>query len=216
MKLSEFLDDDAYAEVSIFRITAQRDDLRGCEVEPVSTPTLSSQGDEDIPDGYFVLKARHIPASGAPRDCYIDMTLPERIAETACLKEGRLIVEKGVYELSGSCVPYVAIESFGNYELYYSKEDPEFGIDVLRRGGRLARNKAPIVQDLAYILRDEGRYTEAVEAFTLLIELGPPNYFAYVERARALEALGDTQGAESDWRKVESLAGPVAVKSYRD
>ncbi|WP_200858551.1 hypothetical protein, partial [Klebsiella pneumoniae] len=75
------------------------------------------------------------------------------------------------------------------------------GLEVLREGLAVAKNKEDIAADMAYILRDEKRYQESLEAFTVAIEAGKARghanaqYFQYYysEREALLKKLA---GAE--------------------
>ena len=79
----------------------------------------------------------------------------------------------------------MAIEKFGVYDQYYVKGHAEVGMKVLREGLAVAKSKGPIALDLAYILRDEKRYAESAEAFTLAINQGEGVITSgYSERAK--------------------------------
>ncbi len=110
-------------------------------------------------------------------------------------------------------IPAVAIESFGVYELFYSHIDPEVGLTVLRTGLQAAESKAPIAEDLGYILRDEGRKEEAIEAFSIAIEEGPSCEYIPMERAALYEAIGDHANAERDRQLAARLREQYAQPS---
>ena len=51
---------------------------------------------------------------------------------------------------------------------------------------------------MAYILRDENRKLEAIEAFDIVIAEGEANEYTYLERAALREETGDLAGAIRD------------------
>ena len=181
------------------------------KVTPIYAPTLAAESARDrILDGHFILKAVFVSPSGELQDCYVSVSMPERISETAYFYEGDHIRQGWKDELKGKVVPLVAIEGFGSYELFYSRSKPEIGLDVLRKGLDVAKNRADIAQDMAYILRDEKRYEESVEAFTIAIEeneaKGAGNEHHYFERAALREKLGDAAGALADHERAAAIA----------
>jgi hypothetical protein len=68
---------------------------------------------------------------------------------------------------------------------------------VLRKGLAGARKRENIAADMAYILRDERRYEESVEAFTIAIEEGDAtsgvNKYYCMEREALLKKIGAPQ-----------------------
>ncbi len=156
-------------------------------------------------EGYFLLKALRIADDGEIENCYIDIILPERISEMAYLSIDGLVVRKWKPQVDGEIIPAVAIEGNGDYELYYSRRRPEIGLDVLYRGLRVAKKRAPIAQDLAYILRDENRIEEAITAFSIVIDEGEPNEFTFSERAQLFEKIGAFEKAKCDFLQSEEM-----------
>jgi tetratricopeptide (TPR) repeat protein len=67
--------------------------------------------------------------------------------------------------------------------------------------------------DLANLLRRNGRAQEALENYQRAIELCPPYYEAHLNRAVLREELGDFDGAESDYRRAMELK-PSEVRAY--
>jgi tetratricopeptide (TPR) repeat protein len=186
-------------DVSIFQVDADDGSFLNWKVEPIIAPTLAANYVRDkILDGLFILKAVHISAEGKLEDCYLDVVMPERISETAYLQREGEIIEIKSYNAGGEIIPTVAIEGFGLYELFYSRLQPEIGLSVLRNGLKVAKQKGYIAEDMAYILRDENRKLEAIEAFDIVIAEGEPNEYTYLERAGLLEETGDLAGAIRD------------------
>ena len=169
-----------------------------------------------LADGYFILRGILVHRGGATEDAYVDMTLPERIVDSHFLWLGGEIV-RGTGTLIGDAqiIPAVAIEKFGVYDQYYVKGHADIGLRVLREGLAVATTKWPIALDMAYIFRDEKRYPEAIDAFTLAIKSGARTYFPYLERAKLLQKVGDHSAAELDWSKVGQMAGLDLVRQER-
>ena len=196
----------AQPDVSIYQVDREQDlaiDYLHWEITPIHAPTLAAESVCDgILDGFFILKAAFVLPNGEIRDGYIDMMMPERLSETAYFLDGGDILQIPQRDFRVWGVPLVAIEKFGNCELFYSKVNPEIGLEVLRKGLAVAKNKEDIAADMAYILRDEKRYRESLEAFTVAIEAGEAmghaneQYFQYYyhEREALLKKLG---GAEA-------------------
>jgi tetratricopeptide (TPR) repeat protein len=214
MKFTEAL--LSFPEVAIFQIEIEPDeyyefdkpdekeDFDYWDAAPINADILSAEFVRDkILDGYFVLKALFIPNEGELRSCYIDVTMPERISERVFFKiENQIKSKYHAYlegkQLKGKIIPIAAIDGFGLYELFYSKKNPEIGLEVLRNGLKISKRKKYIALDLAYILRDENRYEEAIEAFSIAITEGADNEYCFIERAGLFEKIGDRENAEKD------------------
>ena len=162
------------------------------ELEPLQVDLLSDQES----DGNHVMKALNLLPDGAIRECYMDMNLPERISDYAFFIEDGLLHFDHPYEFPGQIIPAVALDCFGVYELYYSRERPDVGIDILRRGLAIAGRKRYIAQDLGYIFRDERRFSEAAAMFRIAVDEGPSSYFIYAELADAYGELGDVENQQ--------------------
>ncbi len=167
--------------------------------------------------GYFVLEGLLVHADGRIEKAYTDVGLPEREIDYHFLLRNKEIVRgRGTLIPNAQVIPIVAIEKFGAYDQYYVKGHAEVGLRVLREGLAVAKLKGPIAFDLAYILRDEKRYSEAVEAFTLAINLGKGiNYFCYLERAKLFTKLDNQEAADRDWEQVKRMAGADVLKYER-
>lgn len=111
------------------------------------------------------------------KDCYIDLMMLERISDKVFLfnKDG-FLEEFDLYKINGQAIPAVVCETYGDYDLYYMKNKPEIGINILREWlEKVTKNKYVVANDLGYILRDEKRYDEAIEAFKISEEEEPGN-----------------------------------------
>lgn len=171
------------------------DDPATWEVDPIDAPVLL----ESEVSVFFILKAIQVLPDGKTNDCYIDLTLPERVTDRVYFLHNRSLEVVPLYELEFVCA--VPIDCPGDYELFYSRTAPEIGIEVLRQGLQQARNKSFIAQDLGYILRDEGRLQEAAEAFQTSADQGEPNTLIYGELSACYKAIGNEELA----RKYDSM-----------
>ena len=133
-------------------------------------------------------------------NCYLGITTPERIAETVIKKNiiGQTKA-KNIYDQEKTIIPSIASECFGDYELFYAKENPQIGIEILKNGLNKAMNKNVIAEDLGYILRDEGQIEEAIENFKKSEEFGPSSEYIFLELSKLYEELGQSE------KKIEYL-----------
>jgi tetratricopeptide (TPR) repeat protein len=180
------------------------------EAEPVNAEILAAEYlPDNVLEGYFVLKALFISEKGETFSCFVDVTMPERISEFAFfIIDGKIHKESKGYSkctlktaenhIQGEVVPLVAIDKFGIYDLYYSRIRPEIGIEILRDALKTSQRKKYIAADLAYILRDENRCKEAIQAFDITIAEGADNEYCFLERADLFEKIGDYESAEKD------------------
>jgi hypothetical protein len=200
---------DAQTDEVIFD-ASEEDDYRHWVISPINTPILSAKTlGVDRLDGFFLVRGVIIPESceGVRAECFIGVAMPERIVDYTFVNIDGKIVESSLRTKWGRAVPSIAIDETGNYELYHVPGCPDYGISVLRKGLESSGNSWPIVQDLAYILRDEHRRQEAVDAFSLLIEKEPDHLleYGYYERAWLYGLLGQHEAKERDEQMVESL-----------
>jgi len=105
---------------------------------------------------------------------------------------------------SGTTIPVVPIEKFGVPQLFYAKENPDLGIEVLEKGLRAAKEKKYIAYDLGVLLRNEKRYEGAIEAFSVVLGEDPTSEICrsvYQERSQLYKAIGQFEKAEEDKRR---------------
>jgi hypothetical protein len=158
-------------------------------------------------DGEFILKAQLIAEPAQYEPCYLEITMPEGIVNHTYLLD---LENEQVIQKTGrrkAAISLVAIEKLVEYEIYYSRTDPEAGLYVLQEGFKAAKTKWPLAHAMFCILRDEGRYKEAIDMLTFIINEGPPelNYYNYQDRARLLELTGDVEGAHRDKQQAEMM-----------
>jgi len=182
MKLKDIFSDIA---TKVFVVTNQDNDNElNWSIEPTDFNLLPEE--ENI---YFV-KALQVSADKT-QDCFMGIMTPERIAEKVIKKSknGETIIQS-IYDQEKTVIPAIASDCFGDYELYYAKENPQLGINVLKDGLNKSKEKTAIAEDLGYILRDEGRFEEAVEAFKISEETTPSSEFIYQEISQLYGRLG--------------------------
>jgi tetratricopeptide (TPR) repeat protein len=182
MKLKDIFSD---IKTKVFVVSNQDDENElNWTIEPTDFDLLPEE--ENI---YFV-KALQVSIDNIS-DCYINILTPERIAETVVKREpsGKVVAES-IYDQVQTIIPAVASDCFGDYELFYAKENPQIGIDVLKDGLTKAINKNIVAEDLGYILRDEKRFEEAIEAFKISERIGPSSEYIYLELSRLYRDLG--------------------------
>lgn len=143
----------------------------------------------DTENTYFV-KAKQVFAEKTI-DCFISIEVPERIVDYVIkpCHNGNTASES-IYDQEYSIIPAVASNCFGNYELYYARENPQVGIDILKAGLPKAKQKNVVAEDLGYILSDENRIEEAIEAFLISEQNQPSSEFIYSELSELYRIIG--------------------------
>ena len=182
MKLRDIYKDGL---TKVFIVTEQDDDNElNWTVEPTDYELIPEE------ENYYFVKAYEVSQNGKT-DCYIGVMTPERIAEVVIKQNSNGQTEiESIYDQEKSIIPAIASDCFGDYELFYSKENPQLGIDILKSAIKKATNKNVVAEDLGYILRDEGRVKEAIEAFKISEENGPSSEYTFLELAGLYEQLG--------------------------
>ena len=181
------------------------DNFEEWNLQPLSGATLAAEDVEDLFQGYFIIAAHLVSSEGVSQPCYLDLTLPERIVEHRFIKIGdRIERRRGRCAENGTVIPAIGIEKFGDYTLFFAKENPSAGINVLQSGMPNARHRDYLAYDLAFLLRDQKRYEEAIDAFSIVLEEGhaaeiaPVLHMLYRERAQLYAAVGQPEKAEAD------------------
>lgn len=168
-------------------IEEDTDDIRDWQLTPIEAPALRKSEVSE----FFIVKAIQVLQDGTTRDCYMDVSLPERINDYAYFLHSEEIEFQYTHEYEGEVICAVPIDCFGDYNLFYSRIAPDVGINILTRGLDLALHKQHIAEDLGYILRDERRFAEAAKAFRVAVDGEPTSYFIYGELANCYAELGD-------------------------
>lgn len=182
MKLKDIFTDN---KTKVFVVTSQDEENElYWTIEPTDFDLLPEE------ENIYYVKAYQVSADYT-YDCYLGIMTPERIAETVVKREpsGQIVAES-IFDQKQTIIPAIASDCFGAYELFYAKEHPQIGIDVLRDGLKKAINKNIVAEDLGYILRDEERIDEAIEAFRISEQFGPSSEYIYLELSRLYKRLG--------------------------
>ncbi|MGA2297263.1 MAG: hypothetical protein ABSG15_06935 [FCB group bacterium] len=161
-------------------------------------------------EGHFIVKALEVYADKTV-DCYINMVTPERISDYIFKIENENIICSPFYKQNHSIISAVPSDCFGNYDLYYAKENPQIGIDILKEGLSKAKNKSFIAEELGYILSDENRITEAIEAFLISENNNPSSEGIYCELADLYKQLGNFEKQKYYLDKFETL-NEISIK----
>jgi len=199
MKLKDIFSDN---KTSVFVVTNQDDeDELNWTIEPTDFDLLPEE------ENIYYVKAFQF-SEDSTSDCYIGIMIPERIAETVVKRElSGQIVAQSIYDQEQTIIPAVASDSFGDYELFYLKENPQIGIDVLKDGLEKAINKNVVAEDLGYILRDEKRIGEAIDAFKISEQNGPSSEYIYLELSRLYRDIGQTDNERKYKQKFKENGG---------
>lgn len=182
MKLKDIFSDN---KTRIFVVTNQDDeDELNWTIEPTNFDLLPEE------ENIYYVKAYQV-STDSTSDCFVGIMTPERIAETVVKrKQNGQIVAESIYDQEQETIPAVASDCYGDYELFYAKGNPQIGIDVLKEGLAKAVNKNVVAEDLGYILRDEERIEEAIEAFKISEQFGPSSEYTFLELSRLYKRLG--------------------------
>jgi len=192
----------SFQDVWIFRVDdTRKQNFRNWMVVPLLQQRVLENKDDPFLTGFYLIRAFQIFPSGEVVNCYIDLSMPERISDYTYFCNGQSVTRKFPHECKGEIISGVPIDSVGIYDLFYSRNKPEIGISVLRDGLIRAKRKGCIAEDLGYILRDEGRLKEAIEAFNISVTEGPSSEYIYHELAELYEQLGDLEQTK-EFRKL--------------
>lgn len=199
MKLKDIFSDN---KASVFVVTNQDDeDELNWTIEPIDFDLLPEE------ENIYYVKAFQVSADST-YECYIGIMTPERIAETVVKRDpsGQIVAEN-IYDQDQTIIPAVASDCFGDYQLFYAKENPQIGIDVLKNGLTKATNKNIVAEDLGYILRDENRIEEAIEAFKISEQTGRSSEYVYLELSRLYRDIGQTDNELKYKQKFKDNGG---------
>ena len=199
MKIKDIFTDD---KTLIFKITDQESENElDWKIKPTKLKLIPDEED------FFIVKSMLVYADKTV-DCFINLTTCERISDFVFLQEenGQTIIES-YDDYENIAIPCIASECFGVYDLYYSKENPEIGISILKKGLEFAQNKEIIAEDLGYILRDEERIEEAIEAFLISEQNQPSSEYTYSELAQLYGQLGQDEKQNEYEKKYKDNGG---------
>jgi tetratricopeptide (TPR) repeat protein len=137
-------------------------------------------------------------------NCYLEIVLPERVCEHHFVRlNGEIVHCRGQRVKNGTAIPAIGVEQLGVYKLFYARENPDIGVEILQTALRSPRSKTAIGYDRGLLLRDEKQYEKAIEVFSLVLSEELESEISYVihkERAQLYEAIGNQDKAGKDRR----------------
>lgn len=208
MSLDEIFTDN---ETKIFRVTNfyETEEIADWKVEKTQYSLIPDPADNDELYGdYLVVKGLLIQGNKT-ENCFIDVCLPERISEFVFRMKNSEVIIDNAYEKKLKAIPAMASDCYGDYELYYSKENPQIGINVLKEGLGISSSKNVIAEDLGYILTDEGKLEEAIEAFKISEQYGSSSEYTYWELAYLYGELGNEEEEARYLQKFKDSSGKI-------
>ncbi|MCG6146561.1 MULTISPECIES: tetratricopeptide repeat protein [Leptospira] len=147
-------------------------------------------------EGLYLVPGYKIDKNKNIEYVYLSISTPERIIDDVFYKSLLSIKKKYISNFKKvDIIPRLASLCFGSYELYYSKNDPQVGINILTEAMHYS-NSPIIAEDLGYILRDEKRFIEAISAFEKSIINTPSSEFIYYELSELYKENGDLKNFE--------------------
>ncbi|MCI5058915.1 MAG: tetratricopeptide repeat protein [Flavobacteriales bacterium] len=153
-------------------------------------------------ESFFLIKGLIVKTSQDPKPCYLTVSTPERIVDFVIHDFPNPRVSNMYRDFDdGEVIMAVPAHCFGVYELFYSRNNPEIGIEILKKGLKEHPNDSIISEDLGYILRDEKRNEEALEAFLNAIKNEPSSEYIYAEIAEIYKEMGQAE----NYRKFKKL-----------
>ena len=164
---------------------------------------LQKSNEKLIPnvDGLYFAKGI-ILSAGATQPCFVGLITPERALEFVIVQTGEDTVEVlNVEDVEGDVIPTIGSKCFGNYELYYSKINPQKGIDVLKQAIENNGKLSPLCEDIGYISRDENMLKNSIDAFEASVNNNQSSEYIYHELSQLYLQLGD----EVNSKKYSSL-----------
>ena len=214
MKLSEALFKEPWQAYQVLSEcwATDSDDFSEWDLRPLSGKTLAEEDVDGPFQGLFIIAGKMVSNKTDSQSCYLDLTLPERIAGHHFVQiAGRLERRRGLRAADGRVIPAIGIEKLGDYTLFLAKENPSAGINVLKGGIPNAHHRDYLAYDLALLLRDQRRYEEAIDAFSIVLaeshsaEISPILHMLYRERARLYAAIGQSEKAVEDENHFAAL-----------
>ncbi len=192
---------DKKTDVYIFEVVKEKSD------NPLDWK-IKPRYEKLIPDteAHCILRAKMIDSDKNVSDCFINLSLPERIVDYVIYQTNNGLKYNEFYELTDKdVIPAIASEAFGVYELYYSKNNPEIGISILKDGLGSSKEPTAIAEDLGYILRDENRSIESIQAFLISLCSEPSSEFVNSEIKPLFESAQENNFSEySSFKPVET------------
>ncbi len=156
-------------------------------------------------EGNYLTKAYRIEKNGLYKSAYINVSTPERIIDFVIYDLKKPSYSYTYNSINIEVIPAVASDCFGSYEVYYSRNNPDLSIEVLKQGLEISKEKNVIAEDLGYILRDEDRPKEALKYFLISEEYGASSEFILGEIERIYRILGSNEKADEYKLKMDEI-----------
>lgn len=186
-----------YPNCKIFKVENSNGSLLQWAITPTELKIIPHS------EAHFLVIADIIDKNKSKSKGYINLNTPERIADYVIYDLDNPKV-CGIYDLKEKeVIPSVASDCFGLYEMYYSKFDPEIGIETLKKGLELSTEKSVIAEDIGYILRDENRLNDALKYFLISEKLKPSSEYILGEIEDIYKSQGNEKKAEEYRVKFE-------------
>lgn len=197
-------------ETKIFRVTNfyETEEIADWQIEKTPFHIIPDPAITDMYGDFLIVKGFLIQGDKT-ENCFIDVCLPERISEFIFRMINNVVVIDNAYEKNLKAIPAMASDCYGDYELYYSKENPQIGINVLKEGLDISSSKNVIAEDLGYILTNEGKLEEAIEAFKISEQYGASSEYTYWELVCLYEQLGFKDEKEKYLQKFNDNGGKI-------
>lgn len=162
----------------------------------------------------FIIKSLQVINKDLIKPCYMVISMPERVVEHVILEyQGKISLVDVPYDYEELMIPTVSSEIAGNHELYYAEENPKVGLEILEKAYLKYPKFKGILDDLAYIYRDEEEFEKSLKYFLELNKLAPNQNHILIEIAELYESLNQTQQAIMYWKKaIQTLEEEVLNK----
>lgn len=134
---------------------------------------------ENLLDGNFPLRGLAVSEKGDCLPCWLQTTMPEAVIEDVYIvgEDGNVFTERWAALKKERGVCLAPIEKYVNSEIYYFKPNPDIGINALKLGLEQSEQKWIYATEIAEILRDEKRYSEAIKYFEIANRSSIPDSF---------------------------------------
>lgn len=177
-----------HRNVNIFVVTEDDyDNELNWSIEPTNYELIPAKEDH-----YFV-KAIEV-SENSTTECYMEFKTPERVTGHVVKKDANGQPYVGnIYQQENTIIPAIACDFPGFYDIYSAKENPQAGIDVLRNSLEKASNKSAVAEELGYLLIDEERIDEAIEAFKISEKNTPTTRYTFFELAKLYALRGEME-----------------------
>lgn len=177
-----------HRNVNIFVVTEDDyDNELNWVIQPTNHALIPAQ------EGHYFVKAIEVSKKNTS-ECYMEFKTPERITGWVVKENVNGLPYVGnIYHQKNTIIPAIACDFPGFYDIYSAKENPQIGIDVLRNGLKKATNKSAVAEELGYLLIDDDRIEEAIEAFKISEENKPTTRYIFFELAKLYAKQGELE-----------------------